>query len=234
MNPLQRYISIFVWGIFLFLLPLSMSAQRPAFHPQTHELGLRATSFHSTPALADFYPDGPGTLQFANGLQYKFHWDLYNVFRFTAGKRDSKFETLLEGTDANILMADKQDLDFRLGYEGNMPLGMITLLGGIEGVYNSQSIDFQTLSPVLANEVIDQSSISYSSWGANAFGGIRLFFSEHLSTTLEGNVTFLDSDYESAFANFQPDLAPSEWNLEVNLYITIHFVKLKKRCACGG
>ena len=234
MNPIHRYISIFIWGAFLFLLPLSMAAQRPAFHPQTHEIGLRAANFHSTPALSDFYPDGPGTLQFANGLQYKFHWDLYNVFRFTAGKRDSKFETLLEGTDANILMADKQDLDFRLGYEGNMPLGMITLLGGIEGVYNSQSIDFQTLSPILANEVIDQSNLSYAAWGANAFGGIRLFFSENVSTTLEGNVTFLDSDYESAFANFRPDMAPSEWNLEANLYVTIHFVKLKKRCACGG
>ena len=241
MNDFRIFSRFIFWGVWvLCLFPSTIYAQRPAFHPQTHEIGLRAVNFHSIPALSAYYSEvpffseGPGKVQYANGLQYKFHWDLYNVFRLTLGRREAQFSNELSDTDDNVRAINKEDIDIRLGYEGNIPMGVLTLLGGIEGVYNSQSGEIRTLSPTPDNELIDQRDFSYSAWGANAFGGIRLFFSPHVSTTLEGNVTFLDSDYETVFSDIRSDLSPSEWNVEVNLYVSVHFVKLKKRCACGG
>ena len=224
-----------LWGICIGIVGghSSLYAQGPMFYPQTHEVGIRVGSFHSQPALADAYQEGAGELEWANGLQYKFHWDLYNVFRLTVGRRKSLFDAAFEGTDPDQFRTEKVDWDVRLGYEGNMPIGPITLLGGLEGVYNNANLVQEKLASQ-SQEIMATDELSYSAWGANAFGGLRLFFSPYISTAIEGNVTYLKSDAHQLLGVYDSELSDNEWNVELNLYLSFHFVKLKKRCACGG
>ena len=218
-----------------FFLPQHGSAQRPRFYPQTHEIGVRIANIQIAPSLIEFEPSGGESIELANGIQYKFHWDLFHVFRLSLGRQESIYETSNPVSDPDMFRTQVENTHIALGYEGNLPLGSMTLFAGAEGVYSRQSLILSTVFSS-TNETFWQETQDSGNWGGNVFGGMRIFFTQHVSTTLEAYATYLDQnpDSEQFLNDLHREVASNNWNVGLNLYLNIHFVKLKKRCACGG
>ena len=210
-------------------------AQRPRFYPQTHEIGVRIANIQTAPSLSEFEPSDGKSIDFANGIQYKFHWDLFHVFRLSLGRQESTYETTNPVSDPDMFRAKVEHTNFALGYEGNLPLGSMTLFAGAEGVYSRQSLILSTVFSG-TNETFWQETQDSGNWGANVFGGMRIFLTQHVSTTLEAYATYLDQnpDSEQFIHDLYREVTSNNWNVGLNLYLNVHFVKLKKRCACGG
>ncbi len=204
-------------------------SQQPLFYPQTHEIGIQYGSIHHIPELSDYYDSTPFTANFVNGLQYKFHWDLNNVFRISASTRSTDID-IPDGIERfSNYSAQKEDWDVRLGYEANLPVGPWLLFIGAEGIYGRGNVVDEGL---LENNDTFNGEYKYRNLGVGGFGGIRLFLHKNISTSLEANLYYTDIKYDTPGNDIfllQPN---DEWGLVVRGYVTFHFVKLKKRCAC--
>jgi len=212
----------------IFSLP-NLWAQQPAFYPQTHEVGLQVISLHTIPELSDYYQSSIGSANYVNGLQYKYHWDLNNVIRLSAERRSAEFD-IPEGINRfDTYSAEKKDWDIRLGYEANLPVGRWVLFAGLEGIYSQGEVIDQG---ILENGNDFEGSYTYQNLGVGGMGGIRWFWSPYISTTLEANLYYLDTRHDDMNENTFLLLDQNELGIAVRGYLSIHFVKLKKRCVC--
>ncbi len=213
----------------LCIQSLLMWAQRPSFYPQTHEIGVQYGSLHSIPSLADYYQDTPFGSNAVNGIQYKYHWDLNNVIRLSASRRSADFD-ILDGIDRfDSYRAQKQDWDIRLGYEANLPTGPWLFFAGLEGIYSGGNI---TDEGILKNNDSFSGEYNYHNLGIGGMAGIRYFFSKHISTTLEANIYYADTRHDESPEDIYYLLPENETGFAIRGYISLHLMKLKKRCVC--
>ncbi|MEM9723756.1 MAG: hypothetical protein AAGA10_31140, partial [Bacteroidota bacterium] len=210
--------SSFILGFLSIILFHLGFSQRPRFYPQTHEIGFRAANVQMAPSINEFRKEGE-SLQFANGIQYKYHWDLFHVFRLSIGQQANTYQTTDPVSNPDMFRIEVENTNFALGYEGNLPLGAMTLFGGAEGVYSRQSHGLSTVFSG-TDETFWEETRDTDTWGANVFGGMRVFFTQHLSTTLEAYGSFLnqDSDSEQFINDLHRQVAQNNWNYGLNLY----------------
>ena len=209
----------------------TLQAQRPYYQPQVHEIGVNLLTGHQVPDLSSYYENMPLSLNYANGIRYKYHLTYADALRAQVDYATSSFD-IPEGIERfESYAADQSEWLLKLGYERKHHVGSLQLYAGIDarlGMGNFQSVG--KLQGTAMNEV--ENDLNYTSYGGSATAGVRVFMSPYLSAGIEASAYYAWLNYteanESVFY-LQPD---TQWGWNSQVYVSFHFKKMKKRCSC--
>lgn len=216
----------------LFISTLAYSyAQRPRFTPMQQEIGIQVASWSQIPEISDLYTPGiEQQLQFANAIRYKYHLSLEDGIRVRLGQTKADFSAP-EGVDRfSSYDATQSDFTVSVGYERKFHSGPFQLFAGADLIAGRGNID--DAGTLTANNDLITNKSFYGKIGANATAGIRTFLSKQLSFTLEGMLFAHRINPQSGPENSFFLLPDQATGYEANVYISYHFIKLRKRCKC--
>ena len=224
---------------FFLLLALALSwtalsAQRVRFQPQTHEIGFQLGQLNHLPDLSERYlSELPFSAHALNGLRYKYHLSLKDALRAGVARRKANFQPLDSPPSLSLSEQTKTDWDFRLGYERKHSWQASVLFAGADALASRGEV---ASSGTLANGEPIAEAYQYWNLGGEIFVGYRHFFSPYLSLTAEigtyGSKIQLDEPMPTSTERPALLLESFEWGLNGSVYLSLHFVKLKKRCTC--
>lgn len=218
----------FVLTLVLFSLMAAVHAQYGArFELKGHEIGLEPVALRHVPAYTDGYPGGaPVSAHLLRGLRYKFHLSMEDGLRLGVFQQQQSY---LHDNGPEV---SRQEIQIQLGYERKLIRGYNMFFGGIDGLFNQGNLDWDAYSNQAGG------SGSYQNFGANLFGGYRLFFTPYLSATLEVGAYYTRTRYDV----FRPELTANspylfpqeEFGITSSLYLSFHFGELPYHCTCPG
>ena len=208
-------------------------AQKPMFYPQVHEIGLQIGSIDQVSKLSEYYASSPAaSLNFANGLRYKYHITYQHALRSAFTYRDGSFD-IPEGIDRfATYSAEKKDYELQLGYEYKYNIGPATLFFGADGMLGRGTVeDVGILLGDIAQEPLS-GEYRYTNYGVAGIVGLRMFFNRHISFSLEGQAYYLRNRHAQTAEDLFYLLPESESGLRASAYLSFHFKKMPKRCTC--
>lgn len=228
----SRLVSLSAVLVLLLLSPAAF-AQKPMFYPQVHEIGLQIGSIDQVSPLSDYYASSPAaSLNFANGIRYKYHITYEHGLRAAFAYRTGEFD-IPEGIDRfSSYSAEKKDYELQLGYEYKYNIGPATIFFGADGMFGRGTInDSGVLLGDIAQEPVS-GEYSYTNYGAAGILGLRVFFSRYVSFSLEGQAYYLRNRHEQTVEDLFYLLPENEYGLRGSAYLSFHFKKMAKRCTC--
>lgn len=227
---MKSSISLLLLG-FCFVFSQNLFAQKPYFTPQVHEIHLQGISANHILDLNELYPDQAFSLHALQGLRYTYHLTLQDGFRFSVARRNAEFEDT-DGSEFSSLesyQAEKTNWDLRLGYERKAHFQALQLYAGAALAYSTYRVQDQGIT---TNSTAVQADYNGNQFGASVFGGVRLFLQKYLSLALEGEFYYQKlSETGLPERNFHL-LEDHEKGFNLSAGISLHFVKMPKRCAC--
>lgn len=209
------------------------SAQKSLYKPQTHQIDLQLAGANYIPSLGDLYPSPlPFSGNVVNGLRYTYHYSLTHGFRGGIGYRTANFVDE-SGTITGLTSYEgqKRDLDISVGYIYKYHKYAAQFFAGADLRFTPGKISESGFTP---GSAVYNNSYRYNNYGASGFGGIRYFFNTYVSTAIEANAYYLmvnhaDSGSGEPYFQLTPD---NEAGVNLALSLSIHLVKMKKRCTC--
>ncbi len=226
---------IYLLGLIQGLLILNinlLNAQKPTFPPQVHEIRLQLVQAHHVFPLNDFYNGFPASFDVVNGLSYTYHINLNDGIRLGLARRVFDLERNEAFDRFSSYTAQKTDWDISLQYMRKYHIFEFQLYGGVGAILTAGSVEEDA---VLQN-TLDESYINdytYTSAGANVFGGVRYFFQPHISVSWELSAYYLRIASGMALNEISYQLlSGNETGINTSIGISLHLVKMSKKCAC--
>jgi hypothetical protein len=227
-----RAVSLIAFCV-MHLLGAAAFAQKPMFYPQVHEIGLQIGSIDQVSPLSAYYASSPAaSLNFANGIRYKYHITYEHALRAAFSYRTADFD-IPEGIDRfTSYSAEKKDYELQLGYEYKYNIGPATIFFGADGMFGRGSVnDSGILIGDIAQEPV-AGEYRYTNYGAAGIVGFRVFFNRYISLSLEGQAYYLRNRHEQTAEDLFYLLPESEYGVRGSAYLSFHFKKMPKRCTC--
>lgn len=226
------HFAFWIMGFTFFLPSHSVYAQRPTFKPQVHEMRLQTVQLHYIPSLNDFYNGVPLSANVFNGLSYTYHISLRDGVRLGFNRRTAEFsrdESFDRFTDYE---AEKVDWDLQLQYIRKLHVDQWQFYGGLGGTLSWGSVDDTGTLQSPPDDALT-GSYTYNNAGGNIFVGMRYFFSTQVSVSWEilGYYHRTTHEVENVGSRFLL-LPENESGIQSSLGISLHLVKMPKRCAC--
>ncbi|WNJ19440.1 outer membrane beta-barrel protein [Pontibacter sp. G13] len=222
------------------LLLLGMSqmsfAQRSLYKPQVHEIGLQFASIDQIPSFTSEYDGMPFSANFINGIRYKYHLTNRGGIRLGVQYLRSQFDQSSDTSASFFRPASRNRVQVDLGYEWKLPKGPHQYFWGLEGTYVQGHVnDLSDRLDVPPGSSV-KTALPFRGFGGSAFVGYRYFFNTHFSLAAEAHISYTRNSYED-----DPSILPAAPNYVFQedivafqglVYLSYHFVKMKKRCAC--
>lgn len=223
--------------IISLLFSVQLQAQRAYYKPQAHQVEVQLVGANFIPALGNIYDSPvPFSTNFGNMVRYTYHYSLSHGFRFGAGYRTANFadET---GNYIPVIEyeAQKRDLDFGLGYIYKHHRGIVQYFVGADLRYSRSQIQQSGISGITPAGVPFSETFPSNNAGISGTLGYRMFLNTYVSLALEVNpyymVTHLGESGPSETRTYEPT-PEHEAGINTGLTLSVHFVKMKKRCTC--
>lgn len=219
--------------LILCLSSVAVLAQKPKFYPQVHEIGLQIGSIDQVSSLSDYYASSPAaSLNFANGIRYKYHITYEHALRSSLSYRTGEFD-IPEGIDRfTSYSAEKKDYELQLGYEYKYNIGAATLFFGADAMLGRGTLTDQG---ILAGDVAQDpfsGEYDYMNYGGAAIAGFRMFFNRYISFSVEGQAYYLRNKHQTSTEDIFYLLPESESGIRGSAYLSFHFKKMPKPCSC--
>jgi len=222
--------TLFIAAVLLCFVT-TISAQKPRFTPQVHELGIHLGETVYVPELADYYSQRANPpFYVVNGLTYTYHPNILDAVRARLVWRRTDFEVPAGIDRFSMYEAEKEDIMLNLGYARKLNMGVLQLYAGFQATYirgkvSDAGILSQTGDPFSGRYF-------YSDLGGGLFAGAKVFMSKHLSLGLEAQGFYLKRRYQATPENTFYLFSEQEVGFNALASVNIHLLKMAKKCTC--
>lgn len=196
---------IFFFFIVLIVSMTMIQAQRPYYRPNIHEFGIQPLGLNYTSA-SDV---GNGRIRlFPEGVRYKYHKTPVAAIRGGLFFRNVNSHDLLGAIE------NRKYFEARAGYERAYNLKKYQLFAGADLIGGMRNIQGATTSPY---------------YGFSGFVGLKRYFKENFSVTVESNFYALLHNNQG-----QEKSTISEVGTDFfQIYLSFHSKRQFKSCSCG-
>ena len=219
----------------LSLTPLH--AQRAAYRPLQHEIGLQLGSAGFEPALAGQYEGAPLAFTPANGLRYKYA--LHMSDRLRAGLRYEQARYAAEPDAFNLYRpARRQQVLLQLGYEKTWYQGLQRFFAGADLLVSRGQIADEGTPVAIPDRYVAR--YAYTGAGAGLVAGYSLSLGPRLLLTVEALAGYQRFDYGNTRALSAAELPAyvrPDQRFTFDLAVYLGFQgggRASKKCRCPG